>query len=262
LIELSIVLVIIGLLVGSVLTGRELIHASELRAVITQHDKIIASIRTFQAKYNCLPGDCKNAETFWASDASCPGTIANSVPKQATCNGNGDGFIGKYSVDLWESFRSWQQLANAGLIAGQYAGTYTPGNGYGDYTTNELSTPGVNVPAGPIAGSGFSMEYCPATDVCLGAAWWSGYDYQHVLWFGQFSQTGYVTNWPVVSAGDAFAIDQKSDDGLPGSGHLVSMTPGWAKQPNCASSSNPTTALYQASRTGTVDCTLVFNERF
>ena len=57
LIEISIVLVIIGLITGGVLVGRDLIKAAQIRAMISQLEKYDASVNTFQSKYNGLPGD-------------------------------------------------------------------------------------------------------------------------------------------------------------------------------------------------------------
>jgi prepilin-type N-terminal cleavage/methylation domain-containing protein len=57
LIELSIVLVIIGLIVGGVLVGRDMIHAAAVRAQVAQIEKYNAAVNTFRAKYNALPGD-------------------------------------------------------------------------------------------------------------------------------------------------------------------------------------------------------------
>ena len=56
LVELSIVLVIIGLIVGGILTGKDLIRAAELRSVQSDKEKIVTAINTFELKYNCLPG--------------------------------------------------------------------------------------------------------------------------------------------------------------------------------------------------------------
>ena len=57
LIELSIVLVIIGLIVGGVLTGQDLIRAAEIRATIGQYEKYNTAVNTFRTKYNGIPGD-------------------------------------------------------------------------------------------------------------------------------------------------------------------------------------------------------------
>lgn len=90
LIELSIVLVIIGLLVGGVLVGRDLIRAAEIRSTIGDLEKLKTAINTFRVKYNCLPGDCPNATSFFGVDSNgCTGQ-SNFITDTGTCNGNGD----------------------------------------------------------------------------------------------------------------------------------------------------------------------------
>ncbi len=84
LIELSVVLVIIGLIVGGILMGRELIQASEVRSIITQASNLESQIHTFRSKYSCLPGDCASATTFFGTTDPLGSAIAN---------GDGDGLI-------------------------------------------------------------------------------------------------------------------------------------------------------------------------
>src|ERR1035441_8304528 len=57
LIEMAIVLVIIGLIVGGVLVGQDLIKAAEVRAQISQIEKYNTAVNTFRGKYDALPGD-------------------------------------------------------------------------------------------------------------------------------------------------------------------------------------------------------------
>src|ERR1700754_5054766 len=97
LVELSIVLVILGLLVGGVLAGQSLIRAAELRSISTDTTQYRTALFSFREKYNALPGDMINATSFWGDRAtgaeSCAdGAIANGTP--GTCNGNGNGMIG------------------------------------------------------------------------------------------------------------------------------------------------------------------------
>ncbi|MGC2854826.1 prepilin-type N-terminal cleavage/methylation domain-containing protein [Novispirillum sp. DQ9] len=61
LIELSIVLVIIGLLIGGILQGQEMINNTRLKSTVAQVDAITAAVQTFQDKYRALPGDAPNA---------------------------------------------------------------------------------------------------------------------------------------------------------------------------------------------------------
>lgn len=64
LVELSIVLVIIGLLIGGILVGRDLIKTAELRAYVSQLEKYSTAVNAFKLKYNCLPGDCASANSY------------------------------------------------------------------------------------------------------------------------------------------------------------------------------------------------------
>lgn len=65
LVELSIVLVILGLLTGGILSGQSLIRAAELRSVVTDIQQIQTSIYSFRDRYMALPGDMKDATDFW-----------------------------------------------------------------------------------------------------------------------------------------------------------------------------------------------------
>lgn len=129
LVELSIVLVILGLLTGGILAGQSLIRAAELRSVSSEMSRYSTAIYTFRDKYFALPGDMANAFAFWGATAGC--TNVNVNTDTAGCNGNGDGFVISGSNDLGESSRAWQHLALAGLIEGTYSGvegtgTWTP----------------------------------------------------------------------------------------------------------------------------------------
>ena len=86
LLEISIVLVIIGLVVGGVMAGRSLIEAAQVRAQLRDVDSLNIAIATFKLKYSCLPGDCANATDFFN---------ATSQP-QAVTNGAGAGYIVGY----------------------------------------------------------------------------------------------------------------------------------------------------------------------
>ena len=83
LIELSIALTFIGLIVGGVLVGQDLIKAAQIRAQVTQFEKWNQAVNTFRGKYNCLPGDCPNATTFFP-------TLSGSYT-----NGDGNGLLNR-----------------------------------------------------------------------------------------------------------------------------------------------------------------------
>ncbi len=128
LLELSIVLVIIGLIIGGITAGQELIRSAELNRLISEKDRYLVAINTFKLKYNTLPGDMDNASSYWPS---CDGTPAN-------CNGNGNGQIN----GITEPYRFWQQLGDSGIINGSYTGITDP-------TAGALMTGGLNVPQAP-----------------------------------------------------------------------------------------------------------------
>ena len=93
LVELSVVLVIIGLIVASVVAGKELIRNSQLQSVIRVAQSYEGAIRAFRWRYKAFPGDMSNAEEYWPGE---------------TVNGDGDGLIKPNSMD--ESLPAWQQM--------------------------------------------------------------------------------------------------------------------------------------------------------
>lgn len=65
LLELSIVLVMIGLLAGGVTYGRDLIRESEMRSLMSDIKKYHTAIISFRDKYRALPGDFNKAGLIW-----------------------------------------------------------------------------------------------------------------------------------------------------------------------------------------------------
>src|SRR6266545_6313422 len=82
LIEIAIVLVIIGLLLGGVLKGQELITSARVRNLISQQDGVKAAYFGFLDRYRALPGDYANASTTITGVGAACGTNGNG-------NGNG-----------------------------------------------------------------------------------------------------------------------------------------------------------------------------
>ncbi len=127
LIEIAIVLVIIGLLLGGVLKGQELITGARVRNLIAQQDGIKAAYFGFLDRYRALPGDYKEAK------ANIPNV---GVVCGVGASGNGDG-DGQIKAANSENILVWEHLARAGFINGSYtcaaaATTATsPSNPYG-----------------------------------------------------------------------------------------------------------------------------------
>ena len=115
LIEIAIVLVIIGLLLGGVLKGQELIQSARVRNLISQQDGIKAAYFGFLDRFRAVPGDYSQANP----------NIANVA---TTSNGNNNGRIETAAVGtgIDEHIAVWEHLSKAGFINGSY--TYAAGN--------------------------------------------------------------------------------------------------------------------------------------
>ena len=115
LIEIAIVLVIIGLLLGGVLKGQELITGARVRNLINQQEGIKAAFFGFQDRYRSLPGDYASAST----DINC-----GPVP---CASGDGNGRIdAPNAAGTHEELLAWNHLSAAGFINGSF--TFTAGD--------------------------------------------------------------------------------------------------------------------------------------
>src|SRR6185436_13495553 len=110
LVEIAIVLVIIGLLLGGILKGQEMITQAKTKNVIADFSGISTAYHSYQDRYRATPGDDNGAAARWA--------VA-----PAAVSGNGNGTIaGAYNADCAaasppESCQWWDPLRRAGFIA-------------------------------------------------------------------------------------------------------------------------------------------------
>lgn len=140
LVEIAIVLVIIGLLLGGVLKGQELINSAKVKNFATDFRNIPLFIYGYQDKFKSLPGDDRSAVTHagaTATQATTPaGTIGNAVINGAW----------NTTTQTDESYLFWQHVRLAGLAAGPTDATaadYIPVNADGGIIgiTSGASTP-------------------------------------------------------------------------------------------------------------------------
>ncbi len=125
LVEIAIVLVIIGLLLGGVLKGQELITQAKIRNVANDINGMSAAVYGYQDRYKKFPGDDNEAETRWTNPP--------------TKKGDGNGAVGaagqKTVIDCTttdnENCRFWQHLRLAGFIGGDSASALPPQNAAG-----------------------------------------------------------------------------------------------------------------------------------
>jgi len=108
LVEIAIVLVIIGLLLGGILKGQEMITQAKIKNVVADFSGVSAAYYGYQDRYRAIPGDDPNAASRW--------TVA-----PAAVAGTGNGVVaGKYNstTDTDESRKWWDHLRRAGFVSG------------------------------------------------------------------------------------------------------------------------------------------------
>lgn len=205
LIELSIVLVIIGLIVGGVLVGQDLIKAAEIRATVSQVEKYNTAVNVFRLKYNGLPGDLATPASFFSSVTS----------GNESAQGDGDGLIeGNASANTpctlttciaGEAAVFWYMLNNAGLIPDAVT------------TVNyEAFTLTVSDATNPAARMGKGARFAIMSI--------AGINYYVIGNFGNSALTaGTATFTAAMTPTEALQLDGKLDDGKPASGVSTSI---------------------------------------
>lgn len=121
LLELSIVIVIIGLIVAGISAGQSLVKVANIRSEITMLEQFNVAYNSFDLAYDAVPGDMDNADSYWAT----------------TTAGDGDGYIEKTgggNIELGtyagEVTHFYEQLSLAGLIQTDYDSSNTIGVGF------------------------------------------------------------------------------------------------------------------------------------
>lgn len=109
LVEIAIVLVIIGLLLGGILKGQELITSARVRNIADQNSGVQAAYYGFVDRFRQVPGD-------W------PAANAKQAIPDVNHGGNGNGRLDKFNSDWDEALALWEQLSKAGFIQGNFTG--------------------------------------------------------------------------------------------------------------------------------------------
>jgi len=128
LIEIAIVLVIIGLLVGGILQGQELIENSRVKQAVRDMNSVAAAVFSYQDRYGSTPGDDGPIATLTARGGNWTSVTA----------GDNDGNLEVILAATWsgvtESGAFWQQLKSSGFLTGNPTDTAAaalPNNGWG-----------------------------------------------------------------------------------------------------------------------------------
>lgn len=226
LIELSMVVVIIGLIVGGVLVGNELIEAAKARGAMSEVDQIQTAAHTFRLKYNGLPGDIRDADKL-------------GLPKIVSgfgANGNGNRLIESHAntgYQAGEVILFWRHLKAARLFDSSVDETLT------DSCAPNIS-PNPNIeqfkqyyPYSKALSNGASWIAFPGYSEASDSTWGTGpthggslsgknYLFLAVPYYHSTCQMVINSAWtnafhPRVAA----YIDSKMDDGLPESGKVM-----------------------------------------
>jgi prepilin-type N-terminal cleavage/methylation domain-containing protein len=148
--EIAIVLIIIGLLLGGILKGQEMVAQAKIKAMVADFAGVSAAYHAYGDRYRALPGDDARAASRW--------TIAT-----AATSGNGDGQVsGTYNngnaacVAGVETCSWWDHLRRGGFVPG--TGVTQPRNlangQIGVQTGDGATTPAIGLVLGGLGGAG------------------------------------------------------------------------------------------------------------
>jgi len=199
LVELAIVMIIIGLLIGGVLKGQELINNAKVTATVAQVKGIDGAISTFYDMYKAIPGDMQTPTTRLPNCTTAPCNVA----------GSGDGRLANTPGATpagTEGERFFVHMAAADLLTGvnpQLAASTAPGVTYPEAKIAGVLTAGysaapANLTSASFTGGAFTGHYLRLDTAPVAAA----------------------TAGTLLTANQAARIDQKLDDGMPGAGSV------------------------------------------
>ena len=208
LIELSIVLVIIGLIVGGILVGQDLINAAGIRATVAQVEKYNSAVNTFRTKYNGIPGDLAQAT------AAQFGLFAVTTAAAGMEDGNGlvEGGSAGATVPIGETIIFWNHLSQANLADGSFgAATAAVINAGTGKTTGNVTSPAQSLPPTKASNTNYFTVYAN-----------NGLNYFQILPIATVTSAGaYTYGTAGLTPIQAQNIDQKMDDGSPNTGIVL-----------------------------------------
>jgi len=201
LVELAIVMIIIGLLIGGILKGQELVANAQLTATVAQIKGIDGALSTFRDKYSTLPGDMQNPNTRLRD--------CTAVPCSRSGNGNGRIQQGNNRPNVAvaansEGLVAFTHMAAADLISG--------------VDINGTANFGSALPEAKIGG-GFWIGFTADGDLGAGV---EGVRPGHYLVLNGIVGNVAANSTTGITATQAAQIDRKMDDGQARSGDVQS----------------------------------------
>lgn len=201
LVELAVVMIIIGLLIGGVLKGQELIANAQIASTVSQIKGVDAAVSTFNDTYSAFPGDMSNATTRIANCAApCADGSGNSFISTAGNAAIGPNVAG---ANAGEALNFWLHLNLADLITG------VDMSGVGNF--------GESLPSAPVGG-GFVVGYTNTGAITNSNGTGRGGHYIVLRNAGGVAGAG-----ATLTPNQAARIDNKMDDGSPNQGTVVAI---------------------------------------
>jgi len=245
LIELSIVLIIIGLLIAGITGGASLIKSSELRSVMGEARGYAVSVNSFYTQYDRYPGD---SDTAVGLNSKCSGDRDNIIEYLNTVT----------ATSCSEGLDAWNDLRDIGAIdlALDLTATQT-GTGAATLATIPSVVPVTNIPGSKTKGNGWAFDNISIVDT-------TNQNYVVLTGVTVGSKTTLINSGtttdraaaPALSAPDALSIDSKIDDGKTNTGNIRGYD---ANNSGTATTCRDTTASsYKVSLGTTKVCTLAF----
>lgn len=206
LVELAIVMVIIGLLIGGVLGAQEMITNSQATSTIARVRDVDTAMTSFRDLYRFLPGDLNGAA---ASIPNCTAACAQ--------DGDANGAIGTdpglANADIAnENGAAWAQLAAAGFLTG-----VDPSQ-----ATTAVPTAGVTIPEVPLGNGGMQVGNNGGNAMTAQTAAAASRRGNYVLLDNSGANIS-AAGTAIMTPARARQLDQKIDDGLPNTGGVLAM---------------------------------------
>lgn len=201
LVELAIVMIIIGLLIGGVLKGQELIKNAQITSTVAQIKGIDGATSSFRDMFNAVPGDMAN-ET-----ARLPGCTA--APCAAGGDGNGVLSNAPDAASAAEAQGYFVQLAVADLMTG--VDPVAACGNWGTCFPEAKAGTGAGIQVG-FFGGGAALGHS-AGNATRG--------HYLTIQTGPTGAPGTTAGAEALTPNQAFRIDSKIDDGIPTSGSVL-----------------------------------------
>jgi prepilin-type N-terminal cleavage/methylation domain-containing protein len=166
LVEIAIVLVIIGLLLGGVLKGQEMIENAKIKSVVNDMKAIQAAYNAYIDRYKAIPGDEA------AAAMTARGWLGTAVPAIAN-NGALAIAVGQTFTNLGDQAAVWRGLRASGLMTGDPAAPATaaglPTHGGGGLI-GITAGPAYGAPGPLVCASGLSTKQAAGIDSLIDGA--------------------------------------------------------------------------------------------